>query len=108
MEILESHEVLILAWWVAVSAGILVASGAVAIIAASNDQHVLFMICALLFIAAICILVFTPTYTPNGQMSYTVEITDPAQYRTLVESEYSFTKLYETKEIYTIIGDVLQ
>ena len=108
MEILESHEVLILAWWVAVSAGILIASGIVAIIAASDDLHVLFMICALLCITAVCVLIFAPTYIPNGQMSYTIEITDPAQYRTLVESEYSFTKLYETKEIYTIIGDVLQ
>ena len=108
MEILESHEVLILAWWIALSAGIFIASGALVVIAASNDQHVLFMICALLCIAAVCVLIFAPTYIPNGQMSYTIEITDPAQYRTLVESEYSFTKLYETKEIYTIIGDVLQ
>ena len=108
MEILEFHEVMILAWWVALSAGILIASGVLAIIAASNDQPALFMICTLLCIAAVCVLIFAPTYIPNGQMSYTIEITNSAQYRTLVENEYSFTKLYETKEIYTIIGDVLK
>ena len=108
MEILESYEVMILAWWIVLSAGILIASGILAIIAVSNDQHVLFMICALLCIAAVCVLIFAPTYIPNGQMSYTIEITNPAQYQILVEKGYSFKRLFENKEIYTIIGDVLQ
>ena len=108
MEILETTQVMRLAWWVPLAAGILITSGIIAVISASNDQCALFMISSILCIAAVGVLIFTPTYIPNEQMSYTIEITDPAQYQILVEKGYSFKRLFENKEIYTIIGDVLK
>lgn len=108
MEILEITQVTKIAWWLAAAIMAFFVCGALAIIFASNDAPIPTIIFALLALISIVIIVIAPSEVPTDQMSYTVEITDPAQYQILVEKGYSFKRLFENKEIYTIIGDVLQ
>lgn len=108
MEILEIAQVTKMAWWLIVAIMAFFVCGALAIIAASNGSTIPTIIFALLALISIVIIVIAPSEVPTDQMSYTVEITDPAQYQILVEKGYSFKRLFENKEIYTIIGDVLQ
>ena len=108
MEILESCVVTNTAWWFIASLMAAVICLPLAIIAASNDAHFPAALFAIIALAAIAVIVFAPSEVSTDKMSYTIEITDPAQYQILIEKGYSFKRLYETKEIYTIIGDVLQ
>ena len=108
MEILEIAQVTKMAWWLIVAIMAFFVCGALAIIAASNDSPILTIIFAIIALAAIAVMIFAPSEVPTDKMSYTIEITDPAQYQILVEKGYSFKRLFENKEIYTIIGDVLQ
>lgn len=108
MEILEIAQVTKTAWWLVASIMTLVIFLPLAIIAASNDANFPATLFAVIVLAAIAVIVFAPSEVPTDKMSYTIEITDPAQYQILVEKGYSFTRLFENKEIYTIIGDVLQ
>jgi hypothetical protein len=108
MEILAMTEVMKVAWYVPLIIAVFFISGIMAIIAASNDAYITLAICALLSIASIILILTLPTEIPNGQMSYTIEITNPEQYQILIEKGYSFKRLFENKEIYTIIGDALQ
>ena len=108
MEILEIAQVTKMAWWLIVAIMAFFVCGALAIIAASNDLPILTIIFAIIALAAIAVMIFAPSEVPTDKMSYTIEITDPAQYQILVEKGYSFKRLFENKEIYTIIGDVLQ
>ena len=108
MEILEIAQVTKMAWWLIVAIMAFFVCGALAIIAASNDSPILTIIFALIALAAIVVIVITPSEVPTDKMSYTIEITDPSQYQILVEKGYSFKRLFENKEIYTIIGDVLK
>ena len=104
MEILEITQVTKIAWWLAAAIMAFFVCGALA----TNDAPIPTIIFALLALIALVIIVIAPSEIPTDQMSYTVEITDPAQYQILVEKGYSFKRLFENKEIYTIIGDVLQ
>ena len=108
MEILEIAQVTRVAWWLVVSVMALFVCLLLAFIAASNDAYLLAVICAIIALVAIAVIVFAPSEAPTDKMSYTIEITDPAQYQILIEKGYSFTRLFENKEIYTIIGVVLQ
>ena len=45
---------------------------------------------------------------PTGKCTYIVEITDEAKYKELVEKGYTFERLYENKEIYSITGGELE
>lgn len=108
MEILEIAQVTKITWWLAAAVMALFICGALAIIFASNDAPIPTIIFTLLALISIVIIVIAPSEVPTDQMSYTIEITDPAQYQILVEKGYSFKRLFENKEIYKIIGDVLQ
>ena len=108
MEILEIAQVTKTAWWLVASIITLVIFLPLAIIAASNDANFPAALFAVITLAAIAVIVFAPSEVPTDKMSYTIEITDPVQYQILVEKGYSFKRLFENKEIYTIIGDVLQ
>ena len=108
MEILEIAQVTRAAWWLIAGIMAFFVCGALAIIAASNNSAIPTIIFTLLALIALVIIVIAPSEVPTGKMSYTIEITDPAQYQILVEKGYSFRRLFENKEIYTIIGDVLQ
>lgn len=112
MEILKTTQLMITPWWFPVSiivifVAILVAFGAT-ISQEDGKISIALIISIIIMIIAGCIMIFMPSEIPSGQMSYTVEITDPAQYQFLVDKGYSFTHLFENKQIYTIIGDVLQ
>ena len=108
MEILEITQLTEVAWWFPTSIAIACICLPLAIVAAFNDAHVHAALFAIVALAAIAVIIFTPLEVPTDKMSYTIEITDPAQYQILIEKGYSFKRLFENKEIYTIIGDVLQ
>jgi hypothetical protein len=108
MEILEIAQVTKTAWWLIVAIMAFFVCGTLAIIVASYDSTILTIIFTLLALISLVIIVIAPSEVPTNQMSYTIEITDPAQYQILIEKGYSFKRLFENKEIYTIIGDVLQ
>ena len=108
MEILESSVVTNVAWWFPISLGITCICLPLAIIAVSNDAHFPAALFAVIALVAIAVMIFAPSKVPTDKMSYTIEITDPTQYQILIEKGYSFKRLFENKEIYTIIGDVLQ
>ena len=107
MEILTTAAIMKVAWYVPLIVAVFFISGIMSIVTASNDTYIAFTICVLLCVASIILIFTLPTEIPNGQMSYTIEITDSAQYQTLVEKGYTFKRLFKNKEIYTIIGDVL-
>lgn len=112
MEILETTQLMITPWWlptaiIVLFGAFLVAFG-VSVTHEKNDITPAFIISLVIMIIAGCIIIFAPSEIPSGQMSYTIEITDPVQYQFLVKKGYSFTRIFENKEIYTIIGDVLQ
>ena len=107
MEILESYVVTNLTWWFCVSLAIACICLSVTIVTTINDAYLPAAIFAIITLAAIAVMIFAPSKVPTDKMSYTIEITDPAQYQILIEKGYSFTRLFENKEIYTIIGDVL-
>ena len=108
MEILKIAEVTEVAWWFIVSIITVAVSLLLVVMAAVDDCDVLGIIFTIIGIIAVIVIIFAPSVIPTGKMSYTIEITDPSQYQTLVEKGYSFERLFENKEIYTIIGDVLQ
>ena len=108
MEILEIAQVTKMSWWLIASLIALSMCSLLAIIAVSNDAYFPAAIFAIIALAAIVVIVLAPSEVPTDKMSYTIEITDPTQYQILVEKGYSFKRLFENKEIYTIIGDVLQ
>ena len=108
MEILESCVVTNTAWWLPVSMAVACICLPLAIIAVSNEAHFPAALFATIALIAIAVIIFAPSKVPTDKMSYTIEITDPVQYQILIEKGYSFKRLFENKEIYTIIGDVLQ
>ena len=108
MEILTTAEIMKVAWYIPLIIAVFFISGIMAIVTAFNDAYITFTICVLLCVASIILILVLPTEISNGQMSYTIEITDSAQYQTLVEKGYTFKRLFDNREIYTIIGDVLQ
>lgn len=108
MEILKIAEVTEVAWWFIVSIITVAVSLLSIILAAFYDCDVIAIIFTIIGVIAVIVIIFAPSVIPTGEMSYTIEITDPSQYQILVEKGYSFERLFENKEIYTIIGDVLQ
>lgn len=108
MEILESSNITATPWWTIVAV-IMIGSGIVLGLIAFVDEQIgksaIFLIIALI---GLLIIFITPTEIPTDKMSYTVEITDDTLYQTLINKGYSFKRIFENKEIYTIIGDVLQ
>lgn len=108
MEILTTSPVMVTPWWMPVAIVLTVVCAACAIIAANDQAYMPATILSIIVIIAIAVIIFAPREIPSNKMSYTIEITDPAQYQILIEKGYSFKRLFENKEIYTIIGDVLQ
>ena len=108
MEILATSPVMVVPWWIPVAILLTVVCTVCAIIAANEEAYIPTTILSIIAIIAIVIIIFAPHEIPSDKMSYTIEITDQAQYQILVEKGYLFKRLFENKEIYTIIGDVLQ
>ena len=108
MEILEIAQITKMTWWCLASIIALFACSILAIMFISDHAYLPAAIFAIIALAAIAVIIFTPSTVPTDKISYTIEITDPTQYQILVEKGYSFKRLFENKEIYTIIGDVLQ
>lgn len=108
MEILNSSTVMETAWWFVVAVGAIIIGTIIALLAASDDHYIVALIFAFIVLAGLVVLFVAPHEIPTDKMSYTIEITDPAQYQILVEKGYSFKRLFENKEIYTIVGDMLK
>jgi len=108
MEILATSPVMMTPWWIPVSIVLTVVCAVCAIIAANEEAYIPTAILSIIAIIAIIVIIFAPRTVPSDKMSYTVEITDSAQYQLLIKKGYTFERLFENKEIYTIIGDVLE
>ena len=106
MTILESTPITEIAWYTVVLALLSDILLLFSVITFAHNHSTIG--CILLVIGIIFLItVFILPKISTGKMSYTIEITDPRQYQILIEKGYSFTRLFENKEIYTIIGDVL-
>lgn len=69
------------------------------------------IICLSIFIILIIIsMAFkTDIYSiPTGEYKYIVEITDETKYKELIQKDYTFVRMYDNREIYTIVGDELK
>lgn len=108
MEILNFSTITEAAWWFIVAVGATLFGAIIALLAALNDHYIVALIFAFIVLAGLIVIFVAPHEISTDKMSYTIEITDSAQYQILVEKGYSFKRLFENKEIYTIIGDVLQ
>ena len=108
MEILSTSPVMITPWWMPMAIVLTVVCAVCAIIAANEEAYIPTAIFSIIAIIAIVVIIFAPHEIPSGKMSYTIEITDSMQYQLLIKKGYTFERLFENKEIYTIIGDVLQ
>ena len=108
MEILATSQVMLTPWWIPVAMILTVTCAVGAIIAASNEAYIPTIILSIIAIIAIIVIIFAPHEVPSDKMSYTIEITDSTQYQFLIKKGYTFERLFENKEIYTIIGDVLK
>lgn len=69
------------------------------------------IICLSIFIILIIISMAFKTniYSiPTGEYKYIVEITDETKYKELIQKDYTFVRMYDNREIYTIVGDELK
>lgn len=109
MEILDTAEVMI-----PNLTGLLVALGVtlgiiIICIGAKYESDITLIIGCLIFLGSIVMAFIIPNQIPDPtKMKYTVEITDESTFKELVNKGYSFTKLFDTKEIYEIVGDVFK
>lgn len=108
MEILTSNTVMAIAWWFVVAVGVIVIGTIIALVAASDDHNIVTLIFTLIVLAGIVVFFVAPHEIPTDKMSYTVEITDNTLFQSLINKGYTFTRLFENKDIYTIVGDVLK
>lgn len=108
MEILTQEVVTQTASYVYMGLLAMITCAVLALIAFANDATKLTIGLFTLGIIIGIVLLCVPGKVPTGQMSYTIEITDPIQYKILIKKGYVFERLFENKEIYTIVGDVLK
>ena len=108
MEILASSSVMETTWWSLVALAVVIIGVVATILAAADDYTMVAAIFAIIVIIGIIVLIVTPSEMPTDQMSYIVEITDNTLFHSLINKGYSFTRLFENKEIYVIVGDVLK
>ncbi len=107
MEILEFHVIETVPWYVYVcllGVGFFALGG---VLCLNDDCPVLGAFLGLGAVICIIVLVLNPWVVPTDQMSYTVEITDSAKYQELIQKGYTFSRVYENREIYIIKGDEL-
>ena len=108
MEILASNEVTTMSWW-AVFAIIAMGVGAVGgFYCACENMRTGALILLTVALIGVIVLIVAPISMPSGKMSYTVEITDNTMFQSLIQKGYTFERLFDNKEIYKIIGDVLK
>ena len=107
MEILEFHVIETVAWWLPVLllGGIILVIIGIAIL---DDSEIAAVISWVLSFACFITVIAVPSSVPTDKMSYTIEITDSAKYQELVEKGYTFSRVYENREIYVIKGDELK
>ena len=75
------------------------------------EQEKIGIICLSIFIilAGISMAFQTNLYDiPTGKYKYIVEITDENKYKELIQKDYTFVRMYDNREIYTIVGDELK
>ena len=104
MEILSSQIMKEMSLWSALSfSGTLIAL-VMAIILLKEEYTFLGTMFLAISIVCFIILISIPIYKETGEISYTIEITDSSSYKTLIDKGFRFEKLFENKDIYTIIG----
>ena len=108
MEILKTVPVMEHTWYFGILIAWIVFGTCAACILVGAKQKVLSASVCIFVIVAVILLCTVPVFHETGKMQYTIEITEPAQYQVLADKGYTFEKVYETKNIYTIVGDVLE
>ena len=108
MEILSSSTITTAAWWFTVAVGATLFGAIIALLAALNNHNIVALIFAFIVLAGLVVIFVAPHEIPTDKMSYTVEITDNTLFQSLINKGYTFKRLFESKEIYTIVGDVLK
>lgn len=58
-----------------------------------------------LTVGASFLAIVIPNEYSTGKYKTIIEITDNSKYQELVDNNYEFTKLYESRNIYEIVGD---
>lgn len=78
--------------------------------ATDGNEELILIFLGFAFAAAIASILFTNELykVPTGKYTYVVEITDETKYKELVEEGYTFKRIYENKEIYSITGGELE
>ena len=61
-----------------------------------------------LTIGASFLALVIPNEYATGKYKTIIEITDNSKYQELVDNKYEFTKLYENRNIYEIVGDEVE
>ena len=105
MSILNSELVTQITWYALLLRIFAVCALAISLILALIDEYKNAGIAVIIFIILVGVISIVPTYCSTGQYKYTVEITNDSYYRDLVQSGYSFSRLYPTRNIYEIIGE---
>ena len=94
MEILTQEVVTQTASYVYMGLLAMITCAVLALIAFANDATKLtigfFTLAIIIGIVLLCV----PGKVPTGQMSYTIEITDPVQYKILIKKGYVFERLF--------------
>ena len=108
MEILKAAPVMEHTWYFEILIAWIVCGTCAACILIGAKQKALTASICIFVVVAVILLFTVPIFHETGKMQYTVEITEPIQYQVLADKGYTFEKVYETKNIYTIIGDVLE
>lgn len=109
MEILKSAEVMAPnGIFLLLILGIII-GGFITSIGNDSDNIIVLIVGVIIIGSCIIALFLTPLQVVNpDKMKYTVEITNDAMFKSLVSKGYTIEKVFDNKEIYTIVGDILK
>lgn len=109
MEIIQATEITVGTWSLGIGILCVIIGLIIVGIAGGYESWTGITIGGIMVIIGFALLIIFPTETvdPN-QMKYTIEITDDNVYKTLIQQGYKFKRLFDSKEIYEIVGDVIK
>lgn len=108
MEILASSAMVEFTWHFQVLVVLAIAAGIISTVGFSTDYPKIGIIGLIVVIVCIVLIFILPATRETDTMKYTVEITDADQFKILAQKGYTFKQLFENKEIYEIVGEVLK
>lgn len=108
MEILASSAMVEFTWHFQVLVLLAIVAGIVSTVGFSTDYPKVGSISFIILIVCLVLAFTLPITRETGTIKYTVEITDADQFKILAQKGYTFKQLFENKEIYEIVGEVLK